>query len=340
MRIAAFTLRQHVEQAAFLWTLRQAESSQDPPNEDILEDINARLEANLDALAIAGSAAWPFIMDEYEASPDKGELFVAAVHALGRRHRPHIDLVVESARQGSGEDGLIGALAWLAPEALASTVRTWIASADPYCRYLAATAYFTHGVDPGPRLIPLLKDADARVRAQGVRIAERLRRSDTLEWLTRHLGDADPDVRLAAAAACVAMHHSTVAVALLREAVVSRSHAALRALRAVLAALPGRDAREWLGELAARGETRHLAVRGVGMLGSREDLPWLVRQMTDVAVAAPAAAAFLEIFGPVDDPDEYFYGDAARAAAALGVDEDTLDGRIPIADAFAALIRR
>ena len=51
--------------------------------------------------------------------------------------------------------------------------------------------------------------------------------------------------------------------------------------------------------------------------------------MDDAAVAAPAAAAFLEIFGPVDDPDEYFYGDAERAAAALGGDAESIDGRIP-----------
>jgi len=338
MRIAASITRQHVELAAFLWTLRDAESRQDPPHDDILEDIDARLEANLDGLSIAGGAAWPFILEQYEASPQKGELFVAAVHALRRREQQRIEQVIAFAGAGEGHEGLLGALAWLKPDALASTVRTWIASQDAFCRYLAASAYLGHGADPGPRLIPFLQDPDARVRAQGFRIAGRLRRADTLDRLRAGLGDADPDARLAAALACAAMSHTASALAPLKAAVISHSHDAAMALRAVLAALPAREARHWLGELADRPDTRALAVRGVGMLRRREDLPWLVRHMDDAAVAAPAAAAFLEIFGPVEDPDEYFYGDAERAAAALGVDAETLEGRIPIAMAFAALL--
>jgi len=157
-------------------------------------------------------------------------------------------------------------------------------------------------------------------------------------WTSRSKArTSDADARLAAALACAEMGDAGSAIANLKAAVTHPSHAET-ALRTVLHTLPSRDRRVWINELAAEPTTRAIAVRGVGMIGDRTALPWLVRRMNDASVASVAADAFLEIFGPLEDTDDYFYGDSDDAAEALGVDADDVQGRIPIASAFAALI--
>ena len=338
MRIAASIVRQHVELAAILWAQRDTLSGDDLPDTGAIAGIDARLATHLDALSIAGEAAWPFIIEQYEACPDKGELFVAAVHALASGEERRIVEVVDLARAAQDQEGLLGAVAWLTPATLAASVRVWMASADGFCRYLAASAYLQHGADPGVRLTAFLDDADGRVRTQGFRLAGRLRRPDVLGRVLAGLADADPDARLRAAEACMEMGAAGPALAPLKAAIAAQSPHAAAALRSVLAALPAAEAQRWLNELAASPATRVLAVRGVGMIGGREALPWLVRRMGDVAVAAPAATAFLKIFGPIGDLDDYFYGDSDQAAEVLGIDADTVQERIPIAAAFAGLI--
>jgi uncharacterized protein (TIGR02270 family) len=338
MRIAAAVIRQHVELAASLWVQRDRLSQEHPSDAAIVKGVEARLEANLDALAIAGDAAWPFIIEQYDASPGKGELFVAAVHALSRRDAALIDRVVNVARGPNQHEGLLGAIAWLPAPTLAKTVRSWMASADGFCRYLAASAYLTHGVDPGRQLSVFLDDRDGRVRAQAYRIAGRSKRIDVLERVRAGLADGDAEARVSAALACAEMGDARSALARLKDIVTTHPTHAATALRWALDVLPAGERRRWINELAAEPATRAMAVRGLGMIGDRAALPWLVRRMSDRSVAALAADAFLEIFGPVPDQDDYFYADADRAAEGLGVDADDVQGRIPIAAAFAALI--
>lgn len=337
MRIAASILRQHAELAAILWAQREALSAEDLPDTGAIEAATTRLAAHLDALAIAGDAAWPSIMAQYDECPEPGELFVAAVHALAGSEAHRITQVVALARAAPGHEGLLGALAWLAPAILAPAVRSWLASDDGFRRRLAASAYLLHGADPGHRLAMFLDDADGQVRAQGYRLAGRLRRTDVVERVLAGLADADPQARFWAAVACVEMGMAGP-LEPLKAAVAVQSPHAVTALRWVLTALPTAEARRWIHELDASPATRVLAVRGIGMIGDRDALPGLVQRMGDVAVALPAAAAFVKIFGPVGELDDYFYADSDHAAEALGVDADTVQGRIPIRAMFAALI--
>lgn len=339
MRVAASILRQHAELAAILWAQRETLSGEDFTDTEAVAVATARLAAHLDALSIAGDAAWPVIMAQYEECPEPGELFVAAVHALAGGDAHRITQAVALARAAPGHDGLRGALAWLTPAALAPAVRSWLASDDGFRRHLAASAYLLHGADPGQRLAAFLDDADGRVRAQGYRLAGRLRRTDVVERVLAGLADTDPQARFWAAAACVEMGMAGP-LEPLKAAVAVQSPHAVTALRWVLTALPTPEARRWLHELAASSATRVLAVRGIGMIGDRDALPWLVQCMGEAEVALPAAAAFLKIFGPVGELDDYFYADPDQAAQALGVDADTVQGRVPIRAMFAALIER
>ncbi len=73
-RIVPAVVREHAELAAFQWAQRDTLSQEDPPDPAVIAGIDKRLEANLDGLRIAGAAAWPFIIDQFEEYPEKGEL--------------------------------------------------------------------------------------------------------------------------------------------------------------------------------------------------------------------------------------------------------------------------
>lgn len=348
-RIAASTVRQHAERAAFLWTQRRAHASADPPDLGVAADMAARLHANMDALAIAGPAAWTFIDEQYREEPGDGELFVAAAHALARREVLRVEHVIALARcrvrhpcreqdRNQGGDGLLGALAWLTPTVLAPSVQAWSLSSDGYRRYLAATAYLLHGVDPGRRLVVFLNDTDARVRGVAYQICGRLQRAELVEPLRVGIGDADLQARIRAALACAALGDTGPALATLEATIVSGSQHAPAALRALLTGSSLEDRHERLRKLYAAPGTRALAVRGAGMTGDLTLRPWLVQHMSDISLASPAAAAFLELHGPLEESDDVFYGDSDDAAAAFGVELDVIEDRMPIAAAFARLL--
>ena len=85
-------VRQHAEQAAFLWT--QYDQSLQHPDDDpevqaeTIADLTERLEASLDGLRIAGADGLRIAEERYAEYPEAGELFVVRMlqpGALGMR---------------------------------------------------------------------------------------------------------------------------------------------------------------------------------------------------------------------------------------------------------------
>jgi uncharacterized protein (TIGR02270 family) len=338
MRVAETILWQHAQLAAFLWAQREALVAADPPETLAVKGIDGRLVANLDGLRIAGAAAWPIVVEQYESYPDKGEQFVAAILAFEQGEARRIEQVVGFARSAADEAGLIGALGWLPTTTIAPLVKRWLGSADGFERLLAAAALRLHGVDPKRRLEELMADPDHRVRGEAFRIAGALMRQDLLGPVLRGLEDPEPTARFWAGWAGLALGQVSEALPTVKAQVRPGATEALTALRCVLKALPKQDGRRWLGELEVSYVTRKLAVRGLGMTGDPKILPWLVEAMADPNVAPSAAQAFVEIHGTLDEPDDYFFANNETASTAYGIDLSEEEGRFPISDKFAKLI--
>lgn len=159
-------VREHVENAAFFWAQRDTMAAEDLPDAEAIAFVDSRLEANLDALRIAGAAAWPFIIDAFEDFPEKGELFIMTHHALETGDARRLDQAVAFAGAArDGPRGLCGAFEWLPPKVTAAVVRDWIDAADPIRIEAAVAALAAHGGTPGDRLPRLLNHPDARIRA-------------------------------------------------------------------------------------------------------------------------------------------------------------------------------
>ncbi|PKA43464.1 hypothetical protein CWR43_10900 [Rhizobium sullae] len=73
-------VRQHAEQAAFLWTVYDYHLLHPDENPDMDEERLARLverlEAHLDGLRVAGAAGLEIAKERYAEFPEAGELFV------------------------------------------------------------------------------------------------------------------------------------------------------------------------------------------------------------------------------------------------------------------------
>ena len=290
-------VRQHAEQAAFFWAQRDTLMMEDPPDLHVVAGIDRRLETNLDGLRIAGPAAWPFVVAAYEDFPEKGELFIYAWMAIEQSDGRRLAEAVELGRQSENDGhGLIGALAWHRPEAIAAEVREWVGARNSFQRFLGVSACLSHGVDPKQMLARLIRDPDARVRAVSLRLSGKLGRGDLAPELRASLGDDEAEPRFWAAWALAEMGSGDLASPHLRKVAVAGGANAMTALRASVRAAPDKDVRAWLADLLKMPETAPLAVRGAGMLGDRKLLHWLIHQMRNPALAVAAGAALLELF--------------------------------------------
>lgn len=164
-QIVTDVVREHVERAAFQWAQRDSLSMEDEPDPEAIEWVDTQLEANLDAITIAGAAAWPFVIDAFETYPEKGELFLTTYLALVTSDKKRLTQALRFANVAEdGPKGLCGAFAWLPPSITAPVVREWIDSDDPTKLEAALTALVAHGGHPGDRLAGLLAHSSTRVR--------------------------------------------------------------------------------------------------------------------------------------------------------------------------------
>ncbi|TIN81055.1 MAG: hypothetical protein E5Y09_00410 [Mesorhizobium sp.] len=305
-RIAAEAVRQHVEQAAFLWAQRDNWGQEDPPDETVIGEIGQRVEVNLDGLRIAGAAAWPAAERQLDDFPDKGEFFVVGWMAIEQGDATRIDQTVAAAKELDERRGLVGALAWHQPPKIGHLVRDWLVAPDAFKRYLAVGACLGHGVDPRQLLARLVKDPDTSTRAFALRLAGRLKRADLAREMAKALESDHDIVRLWAGWALTQLGSGDLARVELRKAAVAGGPHALIALRAAITAGPEKDVHAWMGGLMQSVATAPLAVRGIGMLGDRSILPWLIERMKEPHVAVAACAAFLELFPEAREETKLF----------------------------------
>lgn len=325
-------VRQHVEQAAFFWAQRDMLAAQEPPDKKVIAGIDRRLEANLDALRIAGPAVWPFLIAAYEDFPEKGELFLYGWVAIEQTDGGRILEAVELGRTREDEArGLVGALAWHEAKAIGPLVRRWIASKDEFKRYLAVSACLDHGVDPKDLLTRLIRDPDMRVRAASLRLVGKLKRADLAREVVAALESRDEPVRLWSAWALAELGYAVQARPVLQKQVLANGPDALTALRAMVKIGPDKDVRAFMGGLLKSPDTAPLAVRGAGMLGDRTVLNWLIHQMRSPALAVAAGGALLELFPEARDAD-LFTLDPAEIGQAFEDNFGDFGPNVPVAD--------
>jgi uncharacterized protein (TIGR02270 family) len=304
-------LRIHAEDAGFVALQRQR--ALECPNYQLvgIYDLEQRLYGHLDALVIAGETGREILWEIARDDPSPSAIFTLLnVHLRTAAYDDIGDILALSATPE--HYAMLGAgAAWCAPDILRKVMGDWISSQTPLLRWIALDVCGRHRVDPRDHLARCLADPDHAVRSRAVRVAGEVGRVDTLDQIS----DLEPDTETLRA-----------------RCLLGDSKAGKMLLRSLTPDVSVQTARE-IAELAplsmttaeAEAEIRTLlktpalarwAVLAIGVLGSAQVLPWLIKKMDDPFLARVAATAFMQITGVYiayddlelaefpDDPDD------------------------------------
>jgi uncharacterized protein (TIGR02270 family) len=288
-------ITQHAEEAAFLWMQRDVAATAPHIVLVDLGRLDTRLEGHIDGLRIADDTGWD-ICREALSYKEAGEVFTAAILAFEAAGEAHIRFVLDVGGSSSElSRGLVSALGWLPFEQASPHIGTLLGLQHANLRRIGLAASVAHRRDPGDALVRALSDEDLLLRAQALRGAGELGRSDLLPEVRREIMAEDEGCRFAAAWS-VALFGDTAAVATLKSFASCPSFgekAAGLALRRM--DLP--SAHAWQRELAQNSDSARLAVIGAGVIGDPASVPWLFEQMRIPDLARVAGEAFTVITG-------------------------------------------
>ena len=313
---------QHAEEAAFLALLR--DYAVRAPHYDLeeLAELDQRIEAHLDGLAIAGQAGHDALLEQLDAHA-QGEAFALAVlamqagdDALIGRMRASLAAAPEARR------GFAAALGWLDWDQARPWVEPLLASPEPLFRAIGLAACGMHRHDPGPALLSALGHADPAVLARAARTAGELRRRDLMANIRAYRAHDDPSLRFWANWATAQMGDEE-ALGPLRAFAGQPGPFQLPATMVLLAWQPRDTSMAWIRQLMQAADTRRIGIQATGLFGDPVAVPWLIQQMRDESLARVAGEAFSLITGadlalldlelealpdydpgPNDDPDD------------------------------------
>jgi uncharacterized protein (TIGR02270 family) len=289
-------VRQHAEDAAFLYEQRSRAFHEHSWNDVQLGRTDQRLAANIAGLIAATELGLELAQDYALTVGGAGEVFAwaASVFAQTAPVDPVLSIGLATAK---GRRGLSGALAWSDAATIGPLVRDWLGSDESTLRHLALAGLSHHRRDPGAALAGFLSDPAPEVRSRAARLAFETGRADLMGPLQELAAtdQADPWPALAVA------RFGKSADGLYRYAGDPTRPKAGLALDLALLAAPDR-ARTELGTLMQQPETRSLALSRAGVIADRSIAPWLLTCMREETDAEAAVFAFLDIF-PLDPDD-------------------------------------
>jgi uncharacterized protein (TIGR02270 family) len=298
-RILEHIVEQHAEEAAFLWLLR--DKAVDAPHyaPRHLARLDERVEAHVDGLRVAGKAGCRIAWEQLQEHGEPTEMFAGAVTVVESGNPDLVAPYVDFATEHPGcLRGLVGAVAWTAPQHLGNFVQRWLDSNRPLERYLGISACSVHRVDPRERLAPLMMDAVPMVRARALRLVGELGRTDLAGQLSSILdADEEPTTRFWAAWSLALLSGSSQAVMVLQRISLSTAPQAEAAFDLALRALPIDEAKDWLRTLNGDPDRARQVVVGTGVIGDPVAVPWLVDRMFDPTLARVAGESLSMITG-------------------------------------------
>lgn len=301
-------VEQHAMNAAFLWQLRDAATVAPHYKLPHLRRLDARVDAHLDGLCIAGDGGWE-ICKAALADGEAGEMFAATFMALQRGDLDGVALVLDASEGTAARSrGIVSALGWISFEQTSEILPGLLNPACPAAlHWLGIAACAVHRRDPGPALDRALTSDDARLTQRALQAIGELGRADLARALIPHFDAADPEIRFAAAWSA-ALLGTTGAAQVLYGLAKAGGPRADRALAMALRRVDPRTAATWVTALASREESLRTAIVGSGILGEPARVPWLLDCMDRPELARIAAEAFTMITG-IDIEDEKLEGE-------------------------------
>jgi uncharacterized protein (TIGR02270 family) len=296
MAVVANVLSQHVEEAAMLWILGRAASKAPHYSLIDLAKLDARVEAHLDGLRIAGDEGWE-VCEAQLAANEAGEVFAASIPAYESGNPERIAKVMSVVKKEPGLGvGLASALGWHSLKQAEPHILALLRSSDPLRQQLGLAAAAMHRWSPGDVLGQSVRANDPALRARALRAAGELHDRTLSRAVGDALSDADPECQFAAAwsGALLGLPEATPILQQIAESVPSRSTAAA-AMAVRRLELPA--ALSWQKRLATNSKLLRTAMVVAGAIGDPASVPWLISLMDQLPLARLAGQSFTMIVG-------------------------------------------
>src|SRR5215471_14437129 len=193
-------ISQHAEEAAFLWAQRDAASAASHFTLRDLARLDARLEAHVDGLRVAGDEGWDLSLLHLELE-GPGGIFAPAVLAFGSGDASRIDAVLSMGTQTLPQARVIvSALGWLHRDVAVPFIEAISQRAHPLAQWIAIGTAAAHRVRPR-RLREALSHEIAAVRARACRAAGETGAGELYDLLIRLMKDPDEECAFCASSA-------------------------------------------------------------------------------------------------------------------------------------------
>ena len=286
----------HVEEAGFLAVLRDYALRAPHYDLDELDALEARIEAHLDGLRVAGPAGLEALLEQLGPHAI-GEMFASVVLAFEAANPKVLSRLSEHLRGAvETERGYRMALGWLDWARISPWIDRMLAAPEPLFRRLGLAACGMHRHDPGLAMQTALCDADPRVLARAARTAGELRRQDLLPLIQVHRQHHDCATRFWANWAAAQMGDQQ-ALEPLRSFAEQSGEFQYRAACVLLAWQPREASIAWIRQLVQNPGQRRIGIEALGLLGDPVSVPWLIQHMGDLPYARVAGEAFSLITG-------------------------------------------
>ena len=293
-RVIPDLVRQFAQDASFQFQQRDKAAYAPDTGLEYLAEMDERLEAQLDALRMAGAPGWELAKEELSWE-EPGEVFVAALLSFETGDEERIAAVAEATAAAPGlPRALIAALGWMPWEAAKPRIESLSASEAPLLRYAAVGGAAAHRQWLPVLMKAALKDTDPLVLSRALKACGELGRKETLPDVVAHLKSREEGCRFRAQWASLLLGRKESAAELLAWGLAPGPFR-LPALKLALRAIPLADALTWIGGLP-KTETR-LRLQCLGWVGAAAHIPWILKQIAKPELARPAGAALTWITG-------------------------------------------
>ena len=293
---------QFADNASYLWLLRSIAVEQPHYAREDIQELEHRIDAQLDGLMISIEQSWPICLDALELQ-ESGNTFTAAILAFRSHDVKNIQTVIEvGLANAETEKGLISALGWLPEKLIQSWIEKLLGSKDLNHKYLALAACSVRRQNPGEALARILDRDDCRqhekLYSRALRLIGEVRRQDLMPYLNSAMNSRQPDIRFWSHWSGVLLGNRN-AVENLKPYVFTENPHQQKAINIAFRVLTIDQSRQWIAELGKDGNQSRAVVKATGVLGDPHAVNWLISKMEFPADSRLAAESFTNITGIV-----------------------------------------
>ena len=284
---------EHAEEAAFLWTLRDASVTAPQFRLRDLAGLDGRVEAHIDGLRVAGELGWNICCKEGNLDT-AGDVFAAGLLAFESGLDSRINAVLSCAAKGLPlTRAVVSAIGWLPAAGCASHLAKL--GRHPNMQWAAIASAAAHRRRP-ENLGTVLESGDSAAQARACYAVGELGALDLLPLLPPLLNHADEDCRFSAVWATSLLCGDRGALDRLRPFCDSGKFV-VDAIGLFVRRAEHAVAREFVGQMTSMADKRRHAILAAAALGDSSFCPWLISQMRVSSLARIAGQSFATITG-------------------------------------------